>query len=305
MYDLIIIGGGPAGLGAGMYAGRYKMKTLIISPERGGTLSKGHLIENYLGYNSIPGVELAEKFIEHVEAHDTVEMKEGMVDKVEKKDEGFVVHVDNNSYECKTLFLGMGMQHKELGAKGEKDFEGKGVSYCYNCDAPLFGEKDVAVVGGGDSAVNGAALLSEYAKKIYLLVRSEVKAEPVNYERIKNNDKIDIMLKEEVAEIKGDKFVNKVVLKSGKELDVQGVFIEIGYVPSAVLIEELGLKTNKWGFLEVNENMETSVKGVFAGGDLVESNTIKQVVSGVSNGCTAAIAAYKFITTKKDGGKLR
>jgi thioredoxin reductase (NADPH) len=305
MYDLIIIGGGPAGLGAGMYAGRYRMKTLLISPDRAGTLAKGHLIENYLGYKSIPGIELGEKFIEHVESHETVEFKDGSVDRVEKKGGKFLVYVDKEKFECKTLFLGMGMQHRDLGVKGEEKFAGKGISYCYNCDAPLFGGKTVCVVGGGDSAVNGVALLTEYADKVYMLVRSKVRAEPVNYDRIKGNDKVEIMLKEEIEEVKGDKFVNKVILKSGKELDVQGVFVEIGYVPAAELIKELEVKTNEWGFIEVNDNMETSVKGVFSGGDLVANNTIKQVVSAVSNGCTAAIAAYKFITTNKEGGKLR
>jgi len=305
MYDLIIIGGGPAGLGAGMYAGRYRMKTLLISPDRAGTLAKGHLIENYLGYKSIAGIELGEKFIEHVKTYETVEFKDGAVDKVEKKDSNFLVHVDKNVFECKTLFLGMGMQHRDLGVKGGETFAGKGISYCYNCDAPLFGGKTVCVVGGGDSAVNGVALLTEYADKVYMLVRSEVRAEPVNYDRIKDNKKVEIMLGEEIEEVKGDRFVNKVVLKSGKELDVQGVFVEIGYVPAAELIKELSVKTNEWGFIEVNNNMETSVKGVFSGGDLVASNTIKQVVSAVANGCTAAIAAYKFITTNKSGGKLR
>ncbi|MFH1972413.1 MAG: FAD-dependent oxidoreductase [archaeon] len=304
MYDLIIIGGGPSGLGAGMYAGRYKMKTLLISPDKAGTLSKGHLIENYLGYKSIPGMELGEKFIEHVKSYG-VEFLNGAVDKVEKKNDMFIVHVDGKAFEAKTLFLGMGMNHRELGAKGEEKFAGKGVSYCYNCDAPLFGGKTVAVVGGGDSAVNGAALLSEYATKVYVLVRSKLKAEPVNAERIKKNKKVEIMLNEEIIEVKGDKFVNEVILKSGKKLKVDGVFVEIGYVPSEVLISELGVKTNKWGFIEVNDNMETSTKGVFAGGDIVAQNTIKQVISAVADGCTAAIAVYKYITTNKTEGKLR
>jgi len=304
MYDMIIIGGGPSGLGAGMYAGRYKMKTLLISPDKAGTLSKGHLIENYLGYKSISGMELGEKFIEHVKGYG-VEFFNGTVDKVEKKKDMFIVHADKKIFETKTLFLGMGMNHRELGAKGEEEFGGKGISYCYNCDAPLFGGKTVAVVGGGDSAVNGAALLSEYATKVYVLVRSKLKAEPVNAERIKKNKKVEIMLKEEITEVKGDKFVNEIVLKSGKSLKVSGVFVEIGYVPSEVLIKELGVKTNKWGFIEVNDNNETSTKGVFAGGDIVAKNTIKQVISAVSDGCTAAIAAYKYITTNKTEGKLR
>ncbi len=301
MYDLIIIGGGPAGYGCAMYAGRYRMKVLVISPDVGGTLSKGHLIENYLGFKSIPGAELGEKFVEHVKSYD-VEFFNGVVDKVEK---GFVVHSGDKKFEAKTLFLGMGMQHKELGVKGEADFLGKGLSYCYNCDAPLYKGKTVAVVGGGDSAVNGAALLSEYCKQVYLLVRSTLKAEPVNIERVKKRENVKIMLKEEVSEIVGAKFVEGVKLKSGEKLDVDGLFIEIGYVPSIELINELGVKVNKWGFIETNDNMETSVPGVFAGGDIVASNVIKQVISAVADGCTAGIAVYKYITTNKEGGKLR
>ena len=305
MYDLIIIGGGPAGLGAGMYAGRYRMKTLIVSPDKGGTVTKGHVIENYLGFKSVPGLELAKKMVEHTEAHESVEWYNGVVDKVEKKDGGFVVHSNEKTFESKTLFMGMGMQHRNLGAKGEEEFAGKGVSYCYNCDAPLFRNKVVAVVGGGDSAVNGAVLLSQYADKVYLLVRSSIKAEPVNADRLKKIDKVEVMLGEEVEEILGSGLVSGLKLKSGKTLDVNGLFVEIGYVPSIELIKELGVKVNKWNFIEVNDARETSVKGVYAGGDIVAQNTIKQIVSAVSDGCTAAIAAHKYITTEETGGKLR
>ena len=219
--------------------------------------------------------------------------------KKEKKDGKFLIHVDKNFYECKTLFLGMGMQHRDLGAENEEKFAGKGVSYCYNCDAPLFKDKTVAVVGGGDSAINGTALLTEYAKKIYLLVRSSIKAEPVNSERVKKSDKVEIMLKEEVQEILGDDKLTGVKLKSGKELKVDGLFVEIGYVPSVELIKELDLKTNEWGFIEVNDNRETSVPGVYAGGDIIAQNTIKQAIAAAADGAAGAIAAYKFITTKK------
>ena len=222
-----------------------------------------------------------------------------------KKSNGFVVYSGGKSFESKTLFLGMGMQHRNLGVKGEKEFVGKGISYCYNCDAPFYKKKKVVVVGGGDSAVNGAVLLAEYENEVYLLVRSEIRAEPVNADRLKKKSNIKIMLKEEIEEVVGSKFVEGVKLKSGKKLDVDGVFVEIGYVPSIELINELGVKVNKWGFIETNDNMETSVNGVFAGGDIVASNVIKQVISAVADGCTAGIAAYKYITTDKEGGKLR
>jgi len=300
MYDLIIIGGGPAGLGAAMYAGRYQMKTLVISTEKGGTLfTKAHLVENYLGFKSISGMDLANNFVEHVESYDTVEFYEGLGEKIVKKDGIFEVHSGAKVFEGKTLFLGMGMQHRDLGAENEEKFAGKGVSYCYNCDAPLFKDKTVAVVGGGDSAINGTALLTEYAKKIYLLVRSSIKAEPVNSERVKKSDKVEIMLKEEVQEILGDDKLTGVKLKSGKELKVDGLFVEIGYVPSVELIKELDLKTNEWGFIEVNDNRETSVPGVYAGGDIIAQNTIKQAIAAAADGAAGAIAAYKFITTKK------
>jgi thioredoxin reductase (NADPH) len=281
------------------------MKTLIVSPDKGGTVTKGHVIENYLSYKSVPGLDLAKKMVEHTEAHETVEWHNGTVDKVEKKGEGFIVHSGENSFESRTLFMGMGMQHKDLGVKGEEDFVGKGVSYCYNCDAPLFRKKVVAVVGGGDSAVNGAVLLSQYADKVYLLVRSKIRAEPANAERLNSIDKVEVMLGEEVEEIIGEGLVSGVKLKSGKSLDVQGLFVEIGYVPSIELIKELDLKINKWNFIEVNDARETSVKGVFAGGDIVAQNTIKQIISAVADGSTAAIAAHKYITTKEVGGKLR
>jgi len=305
MYDLIVIGGGPAGLGAAMYAGRYRMKTLVVSPDEGGTVTKGHVIENYLGFKSIPGLDLAKKMVEHTKNHETVEWFNGAVRKIEKREDGFVVHSGDKIFESKTIFLGMGMQHKNLGVKGEEEFVGKGVSYCYNCDAPLFRGKTVAVIGGGDSAINGAALLSEYAEKVYLLVRSEIKAEPVNAERVKNNPKVEIIFGEEVDGLVGGDFLEGVKLKSGKELKVDGLFVEIGYVPSVELIKELEINVNKWGFIEVNDNRETSVRGVFAGGDIIAQNTIKQVIAAVADGSIAGIAVYKFITTKHEGGKLR
>ena len=299
MYDIIIIGGGAAGLNAALYASRQGMKTAVISKDFGGTTMEAHLIENWLGFEGT-GTELAEKFVEHSKKfgaeHITAEIK-----KVEKQGNKFIVSIEGKKYESKSLILATGMEHRKLGIKGEKEFFGKGVSYCYTCDGPLFKGKTVAVIGGADSAVNGAWFMSDYAKKVYIIYRKDkLRAEPVTVDRVLKTKNIEPVYNANVTEIKGDKMVSSVLLDTGKELEVEGIFIEIGHVPLTAIVKDLGIELNNKGFVKSDDWRATNVPGVFVAGDLCANNVIRQVVSAVADGATAAISAAKYVKSGKN-----
>ena len=186
MYDIIIIGGGVSGIAAAIYSARFNLKTLILSQETGGLIQYTHLVENYPGYKSISGPQLADKFKEHVDDYkDLVDIKEEPAVDIEKKNSIFKVKTQKSSYEGKTILIATGTRRKELNAKGEKQFKNRGVSYCAVCDATFTKNKIVGVVGGSDSAAKEALLLSEYAKKVYIIYRKEkIRAEPINQKRI-------------------------------------------------------------------------------------------------------------------------
>ena len=202
MYDVIIIGSGPAGLSAALYAGRYKMKTAVISKDFGGTALEAHWVENYLGFEGLAGAELAEKFVKHAKKFGA-EFIEDDVTKIEQKNKIFAVYTEKKKYEAKTIILATGMIHRKLEIPGENKFLGKGISYCYTCDGPLFKDKVVGVAGGANSACTGALMLSEYAKKVYIIYRGEkLRGEPILIEQIKKNPKIQVVYKTNIKEIK-------------------------------------------------------------------------------------------------------
>jgi len=293
MYDLIVIGAGPAAFGAGVYAGRYKMKTLIVGTDIGGTANEAHWVENYPGLPGMQGMELAKIMRDQAEKFGA-EIKLATVTKAEKTKKGFKVTTEEGAFEGKTLLIATGMKHRQLNVPGEEAFHGRGVSYCYTCDGPLFRNKTVAVIGGSDSACNGAQALSEHASKVYLIYRGEaLRAEPVNAEAVKKNKKIEIIYNANLKEIQGKELVTGVVLDNGKTLALQGVFIEAGSVPVTAISSALGVKANAAGFIAVDDSMATNVPGVFAAGDITEKDTIKQVIVAVAQGSIAAIAAYK------------
>lgn len=292
MYDLIIIGGGVAGMAASIYAKRFGLKTTIITENLGGTITLTHLVENYPGFKSLSGQELADHFIKHVESLN-IEIKQETVKNIEKTGSGFEVKTGSGKYQTKSIIFATGTVHRTLDAKGVKEFENRGVSYCATCDGPFYKGKDVAVVGGSDSAAKEALLLSQYANKVYIIYRrAEIRAEPINKERVKKEPKIEVIINSEIEEVMGKDTVKKVRLKNGKELEVQGVFIEIGRIPQTELAKKLGVKLNKNGEIIVDNNSKTNIEGVFAAGDNTNEDW-KQAVIGVAQGVKAAYGVYK------------
>jgi thioredoxin reductase (NADPH) len=300
LYDTIIIGSGPAGLGAAMYAGRLAMKTLVIGDLHGGIITTTNVVENYPGFIRLSGMELADKLREHAEDYkNNVELMEERVTEVQKKDNYFVVKAADKSFETKTVIFATGTKYRELNVPGHDQFKTKGVSYCALCDGFFYKDKVVGVVGGSDSAAKEALLLTQWAKKVYIIYRKEkVRAEPVNMERIKQNSKIEIINNTNVIEIKGEKMVKSVVLdnpyKGEKELELEGLFIAIGFIPLSELALPLGVKVNDKGEIIIDRESKTNVHGVYAAGDITDTR-FKQAITGVAEGVHAVYSAYTYI----------
>ncbi len=299
MYDVGIIGGGPAGLSAAMYAGRLKLKTLVLTKERGGTIVNTNDIANWPGIKKTEGMTLAKQLEEHALDYPDVEIKDAMVAGIKKKDSGFVITTQSGEYEAKTVIYAVGTEVRKLGIPGEEKFSGKGVHYCALCDGFFYKDKTVAVVGGSDSAAKEALLLTQWAKKVYIIYRKEqIRAEPVNMDKVEKSDKIEIINNTNVTEIKGGEHADTLVLdkeyNGSRELKVDGVFVEIGRVPGNVLVKDVGVELNDKGEVIINRKSETNVPGFFAAGDVTDS-FFKQAIGAASEGVTAAYSAYVYL----------
>jgi len=290
---LIIVGSGPAGLTAAIYAGRYLLDTLVIGELNGGTISEASEVCNFPSYKNITGLELTKKLVEHVE-HLGVEIKQEIVEKIEKG-ENFVIKTNNSIYRARAIILATGSKKRKLNVKGEKEFLGRGVSYCATCDATFFKDKKVAVVGGSDAALTAAILLSEYAEKTYIVYRKSkfFRAEPTWIKQVENNKKIEPVFNSNIIEIKGSNKVEEIILDTGKKLSVDGVFVEIGLIPNIELAEQLKLDLEN-GHIVTDKFQRTSLPGVFAAGD-VTNNPLKQAITASAEGAIAANTAYEKI----------
>jgi len=302
IYDFIIIGGGVAGLGAAVYAARYELNTLVIAGNLGGLLQQTHYVENYIGFKKIGAMELTTKIIDHAKSYKNVTIKEEMAKDIKKR-KTFKIKTEKGEYESKALLFATGSFHRHLNIPGEGKYTGKGISYCGTCDGPLFAEKTVAVVGGSDSAAKEAILLTQFAKKVYIIYRGDkLRAEPINFKNVLANKKIEIIYKTNLKEIQGDKFITNVILdteyKGSKKLNLEGLFIEIGYIPKTELAEKIGVKTNTKHEIIVDKHSQTNVPGVFGAGDCTDYD-FKQAITGVAQGAHAAQAAYEFIKKVK------
>ena len=298
-YDLIIIGAGPAGMSAGIYASRHKLKTLILSKDLGGLASTAHRICNFPSYNNVNGFELMQKFAKHVKELEVPIVYEEVVKIREeggKVKQGFIVKTSKSEYFGKKIIFAGGTNRQKLGVKGEEEFVGKGVSYCATCDAGFFKDKIVSVVGGSDAALTAALLLSEFATKVYIIYRKDkfFRGEPSWVELVEKEKKIEVLFNEEIKEIIGKGKVDSVDLKSGKKLDVDGVFIEIGSVPEVSIISHLKIKQTDKGYIVVDKNQMTSFKGIYAAGDVTD-NILKQIVTASAEGAIAAYFIYREI----------
>ena len=303
LYDTIIIGGGPAGAAAAVYAARKRLRTLLITPEFGGQSFVSDSIENWIGEITITGRELAEKLRKHVEAQKDVEIKLQERVTVVSQAPGciFEVRTDrNNVYRAKTVIVASGGRHKRLKVPGEDRLEGRGVAYCSTCDAPFFQDRDVAVVGSGNSALETVIDLAPYARKIFLMIRGDrPKGDPAIQEKIAKLSQSQILTHAEVQEILGDQSVRGLHFQdqqTGKmqNLDVTGVFVAIGSIPNSDFVQGL-VDTNQAGEILVDhKTAQTSRKGIFAAGD-VTSDPFKQNNISAGDGVRAALSAYHYL----------
>ncbi len=293
MYDLVIIGAGPAGISAGIYAVRRNLKTVILEKASvGGQMLLTNDIENWPGFEMISGSDLAKRMESHAKKLG-VEIKTGEVIGMSLDGDVKKLTTRDGEYETKAIIIASGGQHRKLGIKGEDEFAGKGVSYCATCDAPFFKGKAVAVVGGGNIAAEDALYLSEIASKVYLIHRKEsLRAEEAIQKRLKEKG-VEFILNAEVEEISGETFVNSIKLKDGKSIEVNGIFISIGIVPSTTMAKAAGVELDKKGYVKVNREQETNVQGVFAAGDV--TGGVMQISTAVGEGCIAALSAYRYV----------
>lgn len=305
-FDLVIVGAGPAGLTAAIYALRYNLKTLVLAEIPGGLLSQNYLIENYPGFTSIRGADLANKMLAQAQ-HLGVEIVYGTVTGVSVSLQIFTVSQGEKSFQARSLILGAGTERRKLGVPGEKELTGKGVSYCSTCDGPLYKGKIVTVIGGGDGAFTAALDLAQHATKVYLIHRkAEFKAKPSFVEAVKNNSKVTLITSTILREIRGigeigkEERVTGVVLdppyQGAEVLPVDGVFVEIGGVPNRKMADQLGIKVNEAGYIMVGQDQATSLPSVFAAGDMTTgSDGFRQIITACAEGAVAARSAYRYL----------
>ncbi|MFA7319636.1 MAG: FAD-dependent oxidoreductase [Parcubacteria group bacterium] len=301
IYDLIIIGTGPAGLTASIYASRYKLEHLIFGAESGGQMNEIYDIENWPGDTRLSGHDLIARFVSHTENYG-VKVQREAVGFIRKNSEGlFEIETSREIYLAKAIILSMGAKARKMDIPGEKEFTGRGVSYCATCDAMFFRGKTVAVVGGGNSAATVALELSDFATKVYLVSTEErLAAEPAWLEKMANDPKIELIKGTKVLEIKGADVVEKIVLDrvydDKTSLAVDGVFIEVGTEPGVELAQKIGVAIDAQNYIQVKEDMSTNIEGCFAAGDITTgSNKFRQVLTAAAEGAIAANGVYKKI----------
>ncbi len=305
-YDVIIVGTGPAGLAAGIYAARRNLKVLVIGELLGGQMSWAHIIENYPGIEPMSGTNIAEKMKNQAQKFGC-EIRMEAAKGFELKGEVKKISTSAKEYTCKAVILATGSHYRKLGAEGEKEFIGKGVSYCATCDGPFFKGKKVAVIGGGNSAINAALYLNEIASETYMIHRKDqFTAEETNQKKLKETS-IKIIWDSVVEKIKGDQVVKKITIKNLKtngtsELDVDGIFVEIGEIPTTDIVSAAGVEVNERNFIKVNENLETNIEGVYAAGDVTGS--FAQIVTAAAAGAEAATKAYLYLKGGAYGTKI-
>ncbi|HEX6593073.1 MAG TPA: thioredoxin-disulfide reductase [Bacillota bacterium] len=299
MYDVIIAGAGPAGMTAAVYASRADLDTLMI--ERGvpgGQMANTEDVENYPGFDHILGPDLSNKMFDHAKKFGA-EYAYGDISGVVDHGEYKVVQAGDKEYKTRTLIIATGAQYKELGIPGEKELTGKGVSYCAVCDGAFFKDRELVVVGGGDSAVEEGMYLTRFASKVTIIHRrDELRAQKILQERAFENDKIEFIWDTVVESINGEDKVTSLTLKNRKtgdqtEFPIEGVFVYIGMVPLSEPFKSLGI-TNEDGYIPTNPDMETSVPGIYAAGDIREK-TLRQIVTATGDGSIAAESAQAYI----------
>ena len=295
MYDVIIIGSGSAGLPTGMYASRYKLKNIVIGGQPGWALATSHKVENWPWVLSAPGKEIMDDFAEHAKVSGSEFLQE-MVSDVQKNDTGFsITTVSGKVLTSKYMVLATGNQYRHLGVTGEDTFLGKWVSYCATCDGMFFKDREIAIVWGGNTALTEALYLADICKKVYLIHRKDTfRAENIWVEQAHKRDNIELVLNEEVEEIAGWLFVEEIKLKSGKSVKADGIFVAIGSDADVKLVDHMNPKKDAENCLIVDARQETSIKGLYAAGDVTtNSNKFKQTIMSAAEWCLAANSIHE------------
>lgn len=305
-FDTIIVGGGPAGVAAAIYAARKKISTLFIAGQVGGQSIVSAKIGNWIGESEISGFELAQKLEKHLHAQEGIEIKvPEKAEKVEKADGGFKVATDRGEYFAKTIIVCTGGRDRRLGVPGEEKFAGKGVAYCSTCDAPFFKDKKVVVVGSGNAGLEAVIDLTAYAKEILLFeVSSKISGDPKTFEKIKKFAKVKVFLQAKIKEIRGENVVDSIVYEEierqeEKQIQVDGVFVEVGVVPNSEIVKDLVELNEKGEIVIVNLCMgETSQKGIYAAGD-VSNEKYKQNNIAAGDAIKAVLSVYDYLKNEK------
>jgi alkyl hydroperoxide reductase subunit F len=300
MYDLIIIGAGPAGITASVYAARKRMDLLVITRDIGGQTVWSGDIENYTGYQFITGPELAAKFEEHMRKYNIPVKENEEVAEVREVGNIISVRTNKNEYQAKSVIIASGKKSRELGVPGEKKFKNRGLTYCATCDGPLFSDKDVAVIGGGNSALDAAIQLMKIAKRIYIINNTvALVGDAIMRERVEESEIVTVFNNAQVTEIIGDKFVTGIKIeRAGEEekLSVEGIFVEIGLIPSSGFA--IGIEKNQRGEIKVNCHNETNIHGIFAAGDVTDVAE-KQIIIAAGEGAKASLEAFRYLLQHK------
>jgi alkyl hydroperoxide reductase subunit F len=301
LYDVIIIGAGPAGITASVYAARKKMDLLVLTGDIGGQAAWSGDIENYTGYQFVTGAELTSKFEEHMKKYG-ITVKEGEeATGISKNRNVCVVSTEKSEYRTKTVVIASGKRSKELNVQGEDKFRNKGLTYCATCDGPLFADKEIAIIGGGNSALDAALQLIKIAKKVFVInSTSELGGDRIVRDKVTASDKVTVINNARVSEVHGGSFVEGINIKEDgkeKEIPVQGVFVEIGLIPNSKFAKPL--ETNELGEIMVDSYNRTNIPGIFAAGDVTDVPE-KQIIIAAGEGAKAALGAFSYISKIKE-----
>jgi len=300
MYDLIIIGAGPSGITAAVYAARKKMDFLVLTDDIGGQTVWSSDVENYTGYQFITGLELAQKFEQHLRQYDIAVRENEPVISLAKNNGFFTTTTAKAAYQSRTIIIASGKRSRELKVPGEKEFRNKGLAYCATCDGPLFSGKDVAIVGNGNSALDAALQMVRLSSRVYIINNVQsMSGDAVMREKVISSKNATVINEAEVTAILGDKFVTGIRIKRNnaqEDIAVQGVFVEIGLIPNSDFVSLV--KKNDLGEIEVDCRNFTSVEGVFAAGD-VTTVPEKQIIIAAGEGAKACLSAFRYLSQHK------
>ncbi len=299
--DVLIIGSGPAGLGAAVYAKRAGLRALVMEKEYRGTgqITESDQVDNYLGFSKINGYDLGEAFLKHAEEFD-VQFQEGAADAFSKNKSGWSVHFeDGRTIDAKTIIYCAGASHRRLGIDGEEEFAGKGVSYCAVCDGAFYKGKETAVIGGGDTALGDALYLSDLCDKVYLIHRrDQFRGAASTVQKLQEKENVEILTSAALSKIVGEQTVTALELKDGRSIPVNGAFVAVGMKPQTESLRGV-VDLDEAGYVIADETGVTSAPGFFVAGD-VRTKALRQVVTAVSDGANAAVSALEYIRRQED-----